>query len=72
MLDVEHRGRDVRAFVSELEAWVIATLGEFNVTGEIRDGRVGVWVDRPEKPPRPDGRRARTRSPPSASACTGG
>ena len=50
MLDVAKRGRDVRRFVQELEAWVIATLGEFNVTGEIRDGRVGVWVARPEKP----------------------
>lgn len=50
MLDVAKRGRDVRRFVKELEAWVIATLGEFNVTGEIRDGRVGVWVARPEKP----------------------
>jgi len=34
---------------------VIATLAEFNVTGEIRPGRVGVWVARPEKPPLPDG-----------------
>lgn len=50
MLDVGKRGRDVRAFVQSLEAWVIATLAEFNVTGEIREGRVGVWVVRPEKP----------------------
>ena len=50
ILDVAKRGRDVRRFVQELEAWVIATLGQFNVTGEIRDGRVGVWVARPEKP----------------------
>jgi len=50
MLDVAKRGRDVRRFVQELEAWVIATLDQFNVTGEIRDGRVGVWVQRPEKP----------------------
>lgn len=50
MLDVGKRGRDVRAFVKQLEAWVIATLDQFNVTGEIRDGRVGVWVQRPEKP----------------------
>lgn len=46
MLDLTHRGRDVRAFVAALEAWVIGALGEFNVTGEIRDGRVGVWVER--------------------------
>lgn len=55
MLDVARRGRDVRAFVKALEAWVIATLAQFNVTGEIRPGRVGVWVARPEKPPLPDG-----------------
>ncbi|MCB1358606.1 MAG: lipoyl(octanoyl) transferase LipB [Maritimibacter sp.] len=55
MLDVGRRGRDVRAFVQSLEAWVIAALAEFNVTGEIRDGRVGVWVARPEKPPLADG-----------------
>ena len=55
MLDLNRRGRDVRAFVQALEAWVIAALGEFNITGEIRPGRVGVWVARPEKPPLPDG-----------------
>ncbi len=56
MLDVGARGRDVRAFVQSLETWVIAALAEFNVTGAIREGRVGVWVERPEKPPLPDGR----------------
>ena len=55
MLDVGRRGRDVRCFVRDLEAWVIAALAEFGVRGEIRDGRVGVWVARPEKPPLPDG-----------------
>ncbi|WP_417728775.1 lipoyl(octanoyl) transferase LipB [Roseovarius sp.] len=50
MLDVGKRGRDVRCFVRQLEQWVIATLAEFNVTGEIRAGRVGVWVTRPDKP----------------------
>ena len=55
MLDVGKRGRDVRKFVQDLERWVIATLDTFNVKGEIRDGRVGVWVERPEKPPQPDG-----------------
>ncbi|WP_299029231.1 lipoyl(octanoyl) transferase LipB [uncultured Sulfitobacter sp.] len=50
MLDVSKRGRDVRKFVKQLEDWVILTLGQFNVTGEIREGRVGVWVTRPEKP----------------------
>lgn len=55
MLDVGKRGRDVRAFVKSLEDWVIAALAEFNVKGEIRPGRVGVWVTRPERPPGPDG-----------------
>jgi len=55
MLDVGKRGRDVRKFVQDLEYWVIAALAEFNVDGAIRDGRVGVWVDRPDKPLMPDG-----------------
>jgi len=55
MLDLNTRGRDVRCFVQALENWVIAALSEFNVKGEIRDGRVGVWVARPEKPALPDG-----------------
>ena len=55
MLDLNRRGRDVRAFVEALENWVIATLDTFNVKGEIRPGRVGVWVTRPEKAPLPDG-----------------
>ncbi len=50
LLDVGARGRDVRAFVEQLERWVISTLSQFNVTGEIKQGRVGVWVERPEKP----------------------
>jgi lipoyl(octanoyl) transferase len=50
MLDLNRRSRDVRAYVCALEKWLIATLARFNVTGEIRDGRVGVWVRRPEKP----------------------
>jgi lipoyl(octanoyl) transferase len=55
MLDLNTRGRDVRAYVEHLEAWVIATLAEFNLTAEVRPGRVGVWVPRPEKPPLADG-----------------
>ncbi|MEO0427929.1 MAG: lipoyl(octanoyl) transferase LipB [Pseudomonadota bacterium] len=55
MLDVGKRGRDVRRFVATLEDWVIAALAEFHVTSERREGRVGVWVQRPEKPPRPGG-----------------
>ncbi|USQ94296.1 lipoyl(octanoyl) transferase LipB [Caulobacter sp. RL271] len=46
MLDLTRRGRDVRAFVATLEAWIIDALAAFNVTGELRDGRVGVWVER--------------------------
>ncbi len=46
MLDLTARGRDVRAFVATLEEWLIATLQEFSVSGERREGRVGVWVDR--------------------------
>ncbi|MEM6275721.1 MAG: lipoyl(octanoyl) transferase LipB [Pseudomonadota bacterium] len=55
MLDVAKRGRDVRRFVQDLEAWVIATLSEFGLTGHIRDGRVGVWIERPDLSPLPDG-----------------
>lgn len=56
MLDLTKRSRDVRAFVAALEAWVIGALDVFNVTGEIRDGRVGVWVERrsPGVAPRED------------------
>lgn len=50
MLDLNMRGKDVRAFVAGLEAWIIATLDRFNVRGERREDRVGVWVRRPEKP----------------------
>ncbi|SMX43205.1 lipoyl(octanoyl) transferase LipB [Actibacterium lipolyticum] len=55
MLNVGERGRDVRKFVAQMEAWVIATLAEFNVTGERREGRVGVWVVRNDKPALIDG-----------------
>lgn len=55
MLDVGARGRDVRAFVQTLETWVIAALAEFGLTGHIREGRVGVWIERPDKPPLPEG-----------------
>ena len=47
MLDVGRRGRDVRRLVRSIEAWLIATLGEFGVLGERREGRVGIWVARP-------------------------
>jgi lipoyl(octanoyl) transferase len=46
MLDLKRRRTDVRAFVAALEDWLIATLADFNVTGERREDRVGVWVRR--------------------------
>lgn len=55
MLDLSRRRQDVRAYVAALEAWIIATLDDFNIRGERREDRVGVWVQRPEKPPLPDG-----------------
>lgn len=55
MLDLNARGRDLRAFVHRIETWVILALAHFGVTGERRPGRVGIWVVRPEKPPGPDG-----------------
>src|SRR6056297_4155205 len=50
MLDLNRRGRDLRRFVQQLESWVIDTLGRFNIRGELREGRVGVWVTRDDKP----------------------
>jgi lipoyl(octanoyl) transferase len=55
MLDLDRRGRDVRAYVRRLEDWIIETLRDFGITGERRPGRVGVWVRRPDKRPLPDG-----------------
>lgn len=49
MLDLTQRGRDVRCLVKGLEQWVIDTLAARNIRGERRDGRVGVWVQRPDK-----------------------
>lgn len=46
MLDLKRRGPDVRCFVHQLEEWMIDTLARFNVRGERREGRVGVWVAR--------------------------
>ncbi len=51
MLDITQRGRDVRRFVEDLENWLITTLAAWNIEGGIRDGRVGVWVKRPDKGP---------------------
>ena len=49
MLDLRQRRRDIRALVQNLEGWVIDTLAAFNIDGELRDGRIGVWVKRPDK-----------------------
>ncbi len=50
MLDLKRRGSDVRAYVHGLEDWLIAALARFNVKGERREGRVGIWVDRGPHP----------------------
>jgi lipoyl(octanoyl) transferase len=49
MLDLSRRGADVRRYVARLEEWIIRTLAAFNVRGERREERVGVWVRRPER-----------------------
>ena len=46
MLDLNQRGRDIRSFVRGLEQWIIAALAEFGVEADVREGRVGVWVER--------------------------
>jgi len=55
MLDLKRRREDVRAFVAALEDWIIRTLDRFNVKGERREDRVGVWVVRRDRPSMPDG-----------------
>ncbi|MBU1334954.1 MAG: lipoyl(octanoyl) transferase LipB [Alphaproteobacteria bacterium] len=49
MLDLTRRGRDIRCLVKGLESWVIDTLAAHNIVGERREGRIGVWVRRPDK-----------------------
>jgi lipoyl(octanoyl) transferase len=49
MLDLKRRGPDVRRYVATLEEWLIRTLAAFNIRGERREDRVGVWVPRPDK-----------------------
>jgi lipoyl(octanoyl) transferase len=51
MLDLKRRRPDVRAYVAGLEEWIIRTLAHFNVRGERREDRVGVWVKRADKGP---------------------
>ena len=55
MLDLNKRGKDIKKFVNNLEVWIIHTLAEFNVIGQSRSGRVGIWVERPDKPKNVDG-----------------
>ncbi|MBV9260298.1 MAG: lipoyl(octanoyl) transferase LipB [Pseudolabrys sp.] len=49
MLDLKRRGPDVRRYVATLEEWIIRSLAAFNIRGERRDDRIGVWVKRPDK-----------------------
>jgi lipoyl(octanoyl) transferase len=51
MLDLARRQQDVRAYVCALEAWIISALDRFNIEGERRDGRIGVWIRRTDKGP---------------------
>ena len=46
LIDLKPRGADIRRYVHDLEEWLIRTLACFGVTGERRDGRVGIWVAR--------------------------
>ena len=55
MLDLNKRGKDVRKYVHSLEEWIIQTLSEFDIKGERRKDRVGVWVVRDDKPPSSSG-----------------
>jgi lipoyl(octanoyl) transferase len=58
MLDLKRRRPDVRAYVASLERWLIEALKAFDVIGETREARVGVWVARPDKAPSPMGEMA--------------
>src|SRR6202158_4950857 len=49
MMDLKRRAPDVRRFVATIEEWIIRTLAAFNVRGEWRNDRIGVWVRRPDK-----------------------
>lgn len=55
MLNLNQRGKDVRAYVQQLERWIILTLAEFGVEGFTREGRIGVWVSCPSPLPSPKG-----------------
>jgi lipoyl(octanoyl) transferase len=49
MLNLKHRGPDVRRYVATLEEWIISTLAAFDIAGERREDRIGVWVRRPDR-----------------------
>ncbi|MGY3468055.1 hypothetical protein ACVW0I_004926 [Bradyrhizobium sp. LM6.11] len=66
MLDLKRRRPDVRAYVASLEELILRTLGAFNVRGERREDRVGVWVKRPDKGPRARGQDCGDRRPAEA------
>ena len=66
MLDLKRRAPDVRRFVATIEEWIIRTLAAFDVRGERRDDRVGVWVRRPDKGGRLRGQDRRDRHPRAA------
>lgn len=55
MLNLNERTQDLRLYVATLEQWIINTLDQFNIKGERREDRVGVWVKRPTLPALPDG-----------------
>ena len=50
MLDLNKRGKDIKKFIEKLETWIILSLAEFNIVGQSRSGRVGIWVERLDKP----------------------
>ena len=58
MLDLKRRRPDVRAYVATLESWLIDALKAFDVDGETREDRVGVWIQRPDKPRAANGTKA--------------
>ena len=55
MLDLNKRGKDIKKFIEKLEAWIILSLAEFNIVGQRRSGRVGIWIERLDKPNNADG-----------------
>ena len=63
MLDLQRRKPDLRRYVWQLEEWVIRTLAQFNVRGERRDGRIGIWVVEPGGARGQDRRDRRARAP---------